>query len=206
VSGLCCGLSPAAGPYGSSRSGVQFNLARSRRLSMIWFSRSRLLTVAPYSPFDLLTGSEPATERSRHRRSPIGFASRPQCPSDARHLVGEGDDRQHGRLAVQHARKPWLCCRALTHCPAHGRARPDDQQPAQGPLAPAGGLAELLLSARGALQRREPQPCREVASSLEGLGCRRQGNERCRRDRPSSDLSCSASRRRIGRAIAGTPA
>jgi hypothetical protein len=39
---------------------IQFNLARSRRLSIIWFFRSRLSTVAPYPPSDLPTPDGPA--------------------------------------------------------------------------------------------------------------------------------------------------
>lgn len=59
-----CPASDAAitcrGPVWEFAERVQFNLARSRRMSMIWFSRSRLVTVAPYSPFDLLTPWQPA--------------------------------------------------------------------------------------------------------------------------------------------------
>ncbi len=97
--------------------------ARIHDLVFPFLSRDR----APYSPVDLLTLTVPAAELLRRSRSPIGSASRHQCPDDARHLVSEGDDHQHGRLEGKHARKPRIRCRAFAHCPAHGRARADDQ-------------------------------------------------------------------------------
>ncbi|MHC2255604.1 hypothetical protein ACVILK_005296 [Bradyrhizobium embrapense] len=93
-------------------------------------------------------------------------------------------------------------------------------------------LPELLPAARGALQRREAEPCRKIATSLEGLSRWRQRGKCCSGDRSytgnghqarssassrarraisrsstatlaSSDRSCSTSRNRIGRAASG---
>ena len=52
MSGLELRRTHAAGPYGSLRI-ESMSLTRAQwRRSVSWFSRSRLLTIAPYSPFD----------------------------------------------------------------------------------------------------------------------------------------------------------
>jgi hypothetical protein len=94
--------STCRGPVWEFAERVQFNLARSRRVSIIWFSRSRLIdrcAILSVRPSHTLVVRW-ARGLSRHRRRPIGSAFGHQCPHDARRLVGEGDDHQHGRFAA----------------------------------------------------------------------------------------------------------
>ena len=82
---------------------VQLNLACSKHISMIWFSRSRLfdrsaiLSVRPSHTW--VVRSRSGLSRCLRWR-PVNTAPSHQRPDDARHLVGQGDDHQHGRLAL----------------------------------------------------------------------------------------------------------
>ena len=168
------------GPVWEFAERVQFNFARSRRVSMIWFSRSRLFdrsAILSVRPSHTLAARSTSGLSLYDRRS-ISSAFRHQCPHDARRLVGQGDDHQHGRLALKHPLQSHGSPVApFAHCPAHEALAPmiNSRRRVRSPML--GCLAEFLLSACGTLQRREAEPGREVAASLKRCGRRSQAQQ-----------------------------
>ena len=117
------------GPVWESADRIHFNLARSRRSSMTWFSRSRLINRCAIPPSDLPAPRQPRDrERLRRRdRSSIDVSRCEQSPDDARHLVGQCDADQHGRLAAHELIEPGACRRSFASGPARDSARADDE-------------------------------------------------------------------------------
>lgn len=92
---------------------VQFNFACSRRIHDLVFPipvscplrhTLRLTFSHSHGPCSGTTSPQPEPDR---------FRLSPSMPRRCAHLVSEGDDRQHGRLAGKHARKPRICCLPL---------------------------------------------------------------------------------------------
>ena len=83
---------------------VQTGIARSKRLDSHWFSRPRLLTVAPYSSSDLLASLTPlALAVYRPGRSSVRTAMGYQGPDDPGCFVRQRDGDEHVGLASEHA-------------------------------------------------------------------------------------------------------
>jgi hypothetical protein len=95
--------------------------------------RSRSRHCAPYHPFDHSAsgGPEPWSARGCHGRRAIGLALCQQGPDRSGHLVREGDDHKHARLAREHLREPRTLGSAMPGGLLHHRRCPNDQQAAQ---------------------------------------------------------------------------
>ena len=185
-----CPASAAAitcrGPVWEFADRFQKNLARSRRLSINWFSRSRLTTVAPHSPSTSACFTAPHDEGDlcRHRRSSIDPAMGKQRPDYSSHLVSQRDPHKHTRFACHHAGQPRSRHRTFAGGPTGNCARPNDEQTSQRSFSHPRGLAQPFLAAAGVLDCRTTQPCGKVAPSSEGRGRWCQRDQGCCGDSP----------------------
>src|SRR4051794_15902100 len=162
---------------------VQIKVAYSKYGVAAWLSRSRLADCCAVLSFRSPYASVAAAGLRRHSRSLVRAAFDQQGPDDAGRLVGQGDGDQHPWLAGEHPRQPRPLRRAALTGPADHGAGTKDEQAADGPLTHLRDGPEPLLAAGRLLQRRQPQPGREVPPSAEALRRRHQGGDRGRGDR-----------------------
>ena len=89
---------------------------------LCWFTRSRLVTVCPYTSSALLTPPtttrQPPALRDGGRWISIDAPVGHQRPGNSRHAVGQGDGDQHAGLSRHHALQPGSAGRAATRRPA----------------------------------------------------------------------------------------
>lgn len=82
-------------------------------------------------------------------------------PSDARHLVGNGNGNKLGRLLGQQLHE-WILPGV-----SHNRRCTDDEQPSEIAISLLGDAAEPLLAARRVLPRHKSNPCCKIPTGFE---------------------------------------
>src|ERR671912_1189825 len=171
------------GPAWEFAERVQIKVAYSRYGVAAWLSRSRLADCCAMPSFRSPYASVATAGLRRDGRSSVRAALDQQGPDDAGRLVGQGDGGQHPRLAREHPRQPRTLRRATLTGPPDHRTGAQDEQAPDGALAHLRDGPELVLAPGRPLQRRQPEPGREVPPGAEALRRRHQGGDRGRRDR-----------------------
>ena len=90
-------------------------------------------------------------------------------PSDTRHLVGNGNGDELGRLLGQQPHDPGMLLRILPGV-SHNRCCTDDEQPSEIAISLLGDAAEPLLAARRVLPRHKSDPCCKIPTGFEAIG------------------------------------
>src|SRR5206468_10981443 len=102
------------------------------------------------------------SELRRSIVSPFGH----DCPSDACHLVGNGNGDELGRLPGQQPYDPGMLLRMPPGVLNNGCCT-DDEQPSKVAISLLGDAAEPLLAARRVLPRHKSDPCRKIPTGFE---------------------------------------
>src|SRR5436190_22227938 len=87
-------------------------------------------------------------------------------PSDARHLVGNGNGDELGRLLGQQPHDPGMLLRLLPGVSNNGCCT-DDEQPSEITISLLGDAAEPLLATRRLLLRQKSDPCCKITTGSE---------------------------------------
>ena len=87
-------------------------------------------------------------------------------PSDARHLVGNRNGDELGRLLAQQLHDPGMLLRTLPGV-SNNRCCTDDEQPPEIAISLLGDAAEPLLAARRVLPRHKSDPCCKIPTGFE---------------------------------------
>src|SRR3974390_1208556 len=87
-------------------------------------------------------------------------------PSDARHLVGNGNGDELGRLLGQQPYDPGMLLRMLPGISNNGCCTVDEQ-PSEIAISLLGDAAEPLLAPRRVLPRHESDPCCKIPTRFE---------------------------------------
>ena len=87
-------------------------------------------------------------------------------PSDARHLVGNGNSDELGRLPGQQPYDPWMLLRMPPGVLNNGCCT-DDEQPSEIAISLLGNAAEPLLATRRVLPRHKSDPCCKIPTGFE---------------------------------------
>src|SRR5437773_10424922 len=102
---------------------------------------------------------------SKLRRSKVSSLGHDR-PSDARHLVGNGNGDELGRLLGQQPHDPGMLLRMLPGVSNNGCCT-DDEQPSEIAISLLGDAAEPLLAPRRMLPRHKSDPCRKIPTGFE---------------------------------------
>src|SRR5215207_6782205 len=103
---------------------------------------------------------------SKLRRSIVSSLGHDR-PSDARHLVGNGNGDELGRLLGQQPHDPGMLLRLLPGVSNNGCCT-DDEQPSEIAISLLGDAAEPLPAPRRMLPRHKSDPCRKISTGFEG--------------------------------------
>src|SRR3974390_3364311 len=102
---------------------------------------------------------------SKLRRSIVSSLGH-DCPSDARHLVGNGNGDELGRLLGQQSHDPRMLLRMLSGI-SNNRCCTADKQPSEVAISLFGDAAEPLLAACRVLSRHKSDPCCKIPTGFE---------------------------------------
>src|SRR3974390_136797 len=102
---------------------------------------------------------------SKLRRSIVSSLGHDR-PSDARHLVGNGNGDELGRLLGQQPHDPGMLLRMLPGISNNGCSTVNEQ-PSEITISLLGDAAEPLLSPRRMLPRHKSDPCRKIPTGFE---------------------------------------
>jgi hypothetical protein len=102
---------------------------------------------------------------SKLRRSIVSSLGHDR-PSDARHLIGNRNGNELGRLLGQQPHDPGMLLRMLPGLSNNGCCT-DDEQPSEIAISLLGDAAEPLLATRRVLPRHKSDPCRKVSTGFE---------------------------------------
>ena len=102
---------------------------------------------------------------SKFRRSIVSTLGHDR-PSDARHLVGNGNGDELGRLLGQQPHDPGMLLRMLPGVSNNGCCS-DDEQPSEIAVSLLGDAAEPLPATRRVLSRHKSDPCRKIPTGFE---------------------------------------
>src|SRR6516162_11958577 len=103
---------------------------------------------------------------SKLRRSIVSSLGHDR-PSDACHLVGNGNGDELGRLPGQQPYDPGMLLR-IPPCVLNNGCCTDDEQPSKIATSLLGDAAEPLLATRRVLPRHKPDPCCKISARFEG--------------------------------------
>ena len=102
---------------------------------------------------------------SKLRRSIVSSLGHDR-PSDARHLVGDGNGDKLGRLLGEQPHDPEILLRMLPGVSNNGRCT-DDEQPSEIAISQLGDAAEPLLAPHRVLPRHKSDPCCKIPTRFE---------------------------------------
>src|SRR3974390_1739130 len=102
---------------------------------------------------------------SKLRRSIVSSLGHDR-PSDARHLVGNGNGDELGRLPGQQPYDPGMLLR-IPPCVLNNGCCTDDEEPSKMAFSLVGDAAEPLLATRRVLPRHKPDPCCKIPTGFE---------------------------------------
>ena len=117
---------------------------------------------------------------SKLRRSIVSSLGHDR-PSDARHLVGNGNGDEFGRLLGQQPHDPGMLLRMLPGVSNNGCCT-DDEQPSEIAISLLGDAAEPFLATRGVLPRHKSDPCRKIPTGFEVTRVGDSGSDGCSPD------------------------